>query len=85
MSNDEGGGPAGDGPMFAERPRRADPNNRDYLSAAPMTHCLRINRRAMANSDEKRGPVALPSFVRFPSASFTLQFTAAIYTPRLSV
>lgn len=82
MSNDEGGGspPAGGRTDVAERPRRADSNNRDYLSIAPMTHCLRINRRAMANSDEIRGSVALPSFVRFASASF-----AFLTSLRLSV
>lgn len=54
MGNDEGGGPTGVAKVRsgAERvaPRHAAPTIAT-MSPAPMTHCLRINRRGMANSN----------------------------------
>lgn len=73
MGNDEGGGPTGVAKVRsgAERSRRAAPSGTiATMSAAPMMHCLRINRRGPANSDEERGLAASLSFLsmRFPSA-----------------
>jgi len=75
MGNDEDGAPtAGVAKVRsgAERSRRAAPSwTIATMSATPMTHCLRINRRGTANSDEKRGLAASLSFlfVQFSSVS----------------
>lgn len=94
MGNDEGGGPTGVAKVRsgAERSRRAAPRRAAPLrsaprrtiatmSAAPMTHCLRINSRGMANSDEERG---LPASLSFPFMRFLSAFPAfiAIYSLR---
>lgn len=47
------------------------------MSAAPMTHCLRINRRGTANSDRKRALAASLSFLFMP---FPLAFPAFLHS-----
>lgn len=85
MGNDEGGRRFGVG---AER--RAEPSRPEQsltISTAPMTHCLRINRRGTANSSEKTraGRAAFFSvhaiFISFFSSRSCTSLSQSIHSP----